>query len=196
MELILQRLKSQTTRNTTTKNYHTIWKGFNKFILRLDKIPETWEGRLCLYGAFLVEKGIQSSTLKSYFSAIKKVLVLDGYKFSEEQCLLNSLSKACHLQNDQLRFRLPICHSLLEIILFELERMFPTQYYLEILYKTIIIIAYYGLFRIGELAMSQHSVRACNVNAGKNKNKILIVLYSSKTHLPGTQPQKIKIAEV
>ena len=90
MELILDRLRSKTTRNTTVKNYYQIWCQFNKFVIRLDQKPTTWEDRLALYGAYLVDKGTQSSTLKSYFSAIKKILEMNEYEFKMKTLLLNT----------------------------------------------------------------------------------------------------------
>ena len=70
------------------------------------------------------------------------------------------------------------------MILFEVERMFPTDYYLSILYKTIFTLGYYGLLRIGEIVADKnketkmnHAVKAKDVHIGVNKNKILLVLY-------------------
>ena len=47
--------------------------------------------------------------------------------------------------------------------------------------------------RVGELTLSEHVVKACNVHVGENKNKILLMLSSSKTHSKGSKPQRIKI---
>ena len=47
--------------------------------------------------------------------------------------------------------------------------------------------------RVGELTLSEHTLLACNVNMGTNKDKLLLVLYSSKTHTVGMRPQNIKI---
>ena len=55
------------------------------------------------------------------------------------------------------------------------------------------MLSYYGLFRVGQLAFSQHQIKAKDIHIGINKNKILIVLYSSKTHDRGSHPQEIKI---
>ena len=54
--------------------------------------------------------------------------------------------------------------------------------------------AYYGLFRIGEIADSPHAILANCVHVGLNKNKMLFVLLSSKTHNKGDKPQHIKIS--
>ena len=56
--------------------------------------------------------------------------------------------------------------------------------------------AYYGLFCIGEITFSDHVVRARNVHIGLNKNEMMFVLKSSKTHDKGCKPQVIKISEV
>ena len=70
------------------------------------------------------------------------------------------------------------------------------QSYLVSLYKTILAIGYYGLFRIGELVKcntDEHTIRVHDVQIAQNKRKILILLYSSKTLLRGGEPHRIKI---
>ena len=41
--------------------------------------------------------------------------------------------------------------------------------------------------------MGDHTIKAANIHVAKNKQKILILLYSSKTHDVDKPPQKIKI---
>ena len=196
MESILERLKWNTTRDSTSKNYYRIWKIFNGFIMKLDKKPSSWEQRLSLFGAYLVESGKQSSTIRSYFSAIRKILDNDGYELKENVLALHSLTKACRLINDKVTIRRPIHRRLMETMLFEVERIFKDQFYLQILYQTLFILAYYGLFRIGELTESPHIVKAKDVSIGTNKNKMQLILYSSKTHAQESKPQVVKISEV
>ena len=190
---LVDRLKYKENRNSTANNYHTIWRCFNNFLIRLDRRPSSWEDRVTLYCAFLVQQGRKSTTIKSYISAIKWVLKMDGYELNQNSMLLQSLTKACKLKNDVVTTRLPISDKLLELILFEINRIFSTQAYLCILYQTMLALGYYGLFRIGELTKSEHSILAKNVHLGTNKEKLMIVLYSSKTHGKNCIPQKIKI---
>ena len=145
-------------------------------------MPSSWEERVTLYCGYLVDRGSQSSTVKSYVSAIKKVLITDGYEWEDGKIILNAIVKGCKLKNDELKTRLPIRKKLLELILFEVERMYTgnSQIYLEKLYKALFIIAYYGLFRVGELTSGTHPVKARDVHVGSNKNKLLFVLYTSK----------------
>ena len=190
---VIQRLQSRQTRNSTTLNYLGIWRHLNKFIINLDYREHlSWEERTALFEAHLIEGGVQSSTLKSYFSAIKYILKLDSYHWDEDKAVLSSLVKSCKLENDRVRIRLPIQRGLLEMLLFELERVYSDQPYLESMFKAMFCLAYYGMLRVGELTASQHTLKACNVHLS-NKNKIMLVLYTAKTHGLESGPQKIKI---
>ena len=146
-----------------------------------------------MFLGFLISKGIQSATIKSYLSAIKKILVADKYKWDDSRVLISALTKACRLVNDTVYTRLPIQCGFLEQILFELERIFQDQWYLEIMYKTLFILGYYGLMRVGEVTDSPHVLKAKDANIAVNKEKILLILYSSKTHDRSKHPQQIKI---
>ena len=49
-------------------------------------MPKTWEQRVSIYCAYLIKiKKLQSSTVKSYISGIKTVLINDGYEWSTGQ---------------------------------------------------------------------------------------------------------------
>ena len=49
------------------------------------------------------------------------------------------------------------------------------------------------MMRITELVQGSHTLKAKDIHIGQNKNKMLIVLYSSKTHRQESLPQKIRI---
>ena len=195
---IIERLKYSQNRESTAKNYLTVWRQFNNFVIKLDKKPPSWEEKTTLFIAYLIDNGAQSQTVKSYVSAIKATLTNDGYVWDEKKVLISVLTRACKMVNDRVVTRLPIQCGLLELVLFELERKFlkTNQIYLLVLYQAIFALAYYGMFRAGELTVSQHihhTMRACNVHMGVNKEKLLVVLYTSKTHDRSQVPQKIEI---
>ena len=194
MNQILDKLKLWQSRESIKGNYLSIWRQFNAFTLKLDKKPKSWEHCMSLYGAYLFEQGIKSTTLHSYVSAAKHVLTVDGYKWDNDLISLNTLVNACKIRNDIIKAMLPIHINLLEILMFELERIWSKSPYLEIMYKALFLLAYYGLMRISEV-VGIHAVKAKNVHIGSNKNKILLILYSSKTHSKESLPQKIKISE-
>ena len=195
MHLLFDKFKSHQTRASTRETYHKAWRVFNNFLLRLDQSQThvSWEDRVVLFGSHLVNQGMQSSTIKSYFCAIKHILRTDGYEWDDNKAMLSSIMKSCKLLNDKVLIRLPIRRRLLDLLLFEIQRIFPDQPYLEKLYLAMLSISYYGMFCIGEIAKSQHSMKARDVHIASNKNKILVILYSSKTHGRESFPQKIKI---
>ena len=152
--------------------------------------PKLWEDRLSLYCAALVHSGIQCSTLRSYCSAIKTTLVTDGYVWDDSKELVSTLARACRTVNDRIKTRFPMHIALIELFLFELQRHLANQPYLAVLYKAFYLLAYYGLFRPDELAMptGNHAVQAKDIHIAMNKNKMLFILYHSKTHGAESRP--------
>ena len=51
----------------------------------------TWEQRVSLYCAYLVDRGIKSMTMRSYVSAIKCILKDDHYEWDDNAIILSSL---------------------------------------------------------------------------------------------------------
>ena len=121
------------------------------------------------------------------------MLINDNYQWDENRVKLGTLTQACKIQNDCLTCRLPIHKTLFEQLLFELERILDQQYYLCAMYKAIFCLAYYGLMRITELVHGDHTLKAKDIYVGQNKDKIMLTLYTSKTHSRAHYPQKIKI---
>ena len=193
---IVDFLKDQCYRDSTKRNYYTVWEIFNKFYLRLDVKPMQWEDRLTLFIGYLIDNNRQSSTVKSYISAIKAVLKMDGVKITEDQYLISSLTKACRLRNDNICLRLPIGKNLLGLVIRNIRVYFEGkgQVYLSTLYSTLMSTAYFRLFRVGELTKGEHPVLARDVHIGKNKKKFLFILQTSKTHWKNSKPQTIKIS--
>ena len=194
MNEIMEKLRGEKHKKTT---YFGIWRNFNRFVVRLDEIPKSIEMRVLYYITYLVDKGTQSSTIRSYVSAIKSVLADDDYELQVSKLILSALTRACKRHNDSLRTRLPIQRGLFELLLFEIERKYlcltNNQPYLCALYQCIFVLAYFGLMRVSKL-VGCHAVKAKDVHAARNKEKILIILYESKTHGKGDLPQEIKLA--
>ena len=82
---------------------------------------------------------------------------------------------------------------MLNVLLKYIERNFD-QLYLQKLYRAIFATAYYGMFRIGEITLSPHVIKAINVHIAQNKKKMLFLLRSSKTHGQNVKPQMVKVA--
>ena len=193
MENIVERLTMSAHRSSTRKNYLSVWRTFSKFYLRLDRKPKTWEQRIVLFVGFLVQNKKKSTTIRSYVSAIRNILQEDKIELDENIFQLNALTKACKLTVDKVRTKLPIHKNLLRVIVKYVEEHFCNQPYLALLYTTIFVTAYYGLFRIGELMKGDHTIKVVDVQIGHNKRKLLFILRSSKTHGKYSHPQQVKI---
>ena len=193
MRMIVEKLKGDHIRKSTKDNYYCVWKSFNRFFIKLDVKPETWEDRLVLYVGYLVDTKKKSQTIKSYISAIKSVLKNNGVELNEDTYLINALTRSCRLINDHMRTRLPIRQGMLNILLRQLEMVFEAHPYLESLYKTIFASAYFGLLRVGELTKGNHPIKVKDVHIADNKEKILFILRTSKTHGTDVLPQTVKI---
>ena len=141
MSLILEKLLALRNRPSTRKTYLAIWRKFNNFVIKLDFKPPTWEERTAMFVADMIDRGAQSATVKSYISAIKRILLDDGYPWDDNKILLSSLVKACKLINDHVRTWFPIGFGLLELILFELGRVYAKdQPYLCIFIQSVICV--------------------------------------------------------
>ena len=115
MNLLLDKLKMfPVLGRKRNVSYHKIWCLLNKFIIRLDTIPETWRERLVLFVAYLVEEGKQSSTVKSYISAIKYILRIDHVELNDKIYKLSALTKACKLVNDAVKTKRPVSKRIVE----------------------------------------------------------------------------------
>ena len=133
-------------------------------------------------------------TIKSYVSAIKAVLRDDGVEINENRFLLSAITKACTFSYEKVWIKFPIQKGILKLLLLQIEEIFQTQPYLEKLYKALFTTAYFGLFRVGELTMGMHPVKAKDVHIGYNKKKLMFILHTSKTHWRNSEPQVIKIS--
>ena len=186
----MDKLRQERHRSTTRKNYYAVWCIFNEFFIKLDIKPNNWEDRLTLFVGYLIENGKKSSTICSYISAVKAVLCEDNVVISEDRYLLTSLTKACKYKNDQVRLRLPVQKGLLHIILDQATKHFDEQgqLYLKFLYRAIFAVAYFGLLWVGELASGEHPIKAVDVFIADNKDKLVLILRTSKTHWKDSPP--------
>ena len=192
---IVDRLRREQHRSSTLANYYCVWHLFNRFFVQLDIKPARWEDWLTLFIGYLVKHNKQSSTVKSYISAIKAVLKMHNIKIKHNQYLLSSLTRACRLKNDRCRTRLPIQSEMLGMLLKKTKEYFNklNQPYLSVLYRTLFLITYYGLLHVSEVTKSAHTIKAGDIQLGENKRKIMIIIRSSKTLYKNMQPQVVKI---
>ena len=64
------------------------------------------------------------------------------------------------------------------------------QMYLGRLYAALFSTTYYGLLHVSELTSGAHPIKVGDVQIGMNKQKILFILRTSKTHNRGASHKK------
>lgn len=171
---IKDKIKGMSIRYKTKQAYYNRWKALNKFLIKFDTIPETWEDRIILYITHLINIKRKSATVKTYLSAIRYILREDGVCLDENKVKLAALIKACKLQNDRLYIRLPIQYKLFNSIIRKVNSYLNQQKgqeYLAKLLRAAFSMAYFGLMRVSELTAGEHQLKAADVDTPKKKVK-------------------------
>lgn len=179
-------------KKNTKRAYRMAYLSFTRFNLALDNMPERLDNQLAIYVASRVEQGDHSATIESYLSGIKFMLGKDGVEINTWTARLRSLIKACKYKNDQVEQRLPISESLLVKLIKQLDKIFAAQPFLGKLYRCMLVLGFYGMLRVGEMASGDHPVLARDVHFNHKLKKVQIILRTSKTHGVGDQPQYVK----
>ena len=90
----------------------------------------------------------------------------------------------------------PFTGNLLNIILDDVTLFLDSnqgQQYLAKLYRAMFAVSYYGLLCIWEITSGDHPILAKDMQVATNKNKMLLILRTSKTHWKDNKPQLVKI---
>ncbi len=86
-------------------------------------------------------------------------------------------------KRDVERVRCPISHNLLVQILKRVDLVVKTEFEAS-MFKALFSLAFFGMFRIGELVDSSHALKACNVMQAEEGEHIICVQHSLKTLKP------------
>ena len=113
-----------------------------------------------------------------------------------DKYLLTSLTRACRLVNDTVKTRLPIQKGLLHILLNQVAELFDK--FKPTLSTSLVSIhlqhcLFWSLPSRGTNQGKPHRSWLVMFHIGDNKEKLLFILRSSKTHTKGNKPQSIKI---
>lgn len=183
---------------STSETYHTVWRNFLNFLNEFKNLPSKYEDKMVMYAAHLGNEGAHSATVGSYMSAIRYKLRKDGIDIPDKNFEIASIIRTCKLKNNRVFYRCGISKPMLKDLLQATKELLYDngQEYQYFLYRAIFLTAYYGMFRIGEIAQGPHSVTASDVKPSTNKNKFLLILRSSKTHGKGDHPHTVNIPQV
>lgn len=196
--VVVEGMKNGDLRPSSQGMYHSIWTNFLRFLSEFKNLPAKWEDKMVMYAAHLGNEGDTGQTVSSYMSALRYKLRKDGVDIPDKNFEIASIIRTCKLKNSKVHYRCGISKIMLKDIIKALQSMFQDkgQDYLFHFYRAIFLTAYYGMFRIGELADSPHSLKSEDVKMSSNKNKFLLILRSSKTHSKGDFPHTVSVPQV
>lgn len=192
---VLDQLATKAVEDSTMEVYMAAWHAMNKFYCRLDRKPKPWDQRMSLFIAFMIKKRFEKATIQTYISGIKYILRnILHVDVDDNAFRFTALIKAARYKNNKVNIRMPIKLNLLNRILETIPKIkrLQNQPYLVALYRAMFAAAYYGLLRVGEMS-GKHAVSAKNVHIARNKHKVQIRLWTSKTLKWGQWPHDIKI---
>lgn len=106
---------------------------------------------LALFISYMTARKFAHSTICSYISAISYVHKLRGLTDPTKSFLISKLLTAHRRANPQLDVRLPITRPVLHSLVRSLEFTSSSSYQ-RLLYTAMFLTAFYGFFRLGELA--------------------------------------------
>ena len=138
----------------SNKSYHRAWGVFHSFHKRFYgssplSLPLS-PPQLALFIAYLSAKKFAHSTVTSYLSAISYVHKLKGYQDPTKTFLIHKLLTASSRQR-LADFRLPITRPVLHELVRSLRHTNSSAFQ-RCLYSAMFLLAFYGFFRLGELA--------------------------------------------
>ena len=138
----------------THKLYQRAWATFNEFskqFFHLDSpdLPIS-TASLALFVSYLHARKLASSTIKSYLSAISYVHKLKGFRDPTQAFLINKLLTALSRQGS-CDIHLPISRPALHELVGSLGHTTSSAFQ-RTLYSAMFLLAFFGFFRMGELA--------------------------------------------
>ena len=138
----------------TKKSYQRAWGSFQIFYERFcgsstPQLPLS-SHQLALFISYLSARKLAPSTISSYLSAISYVHKIKGYSDPTKSFLIHKLSTALSRQR-LADLRLPITRPVLHELVKSLRHTNSSAFQ-RCLYSAMFLLAFYGFFRVGELA--------------------------------------------
>ena len=153
MVATLKELLHSSLSEGSRKTYSRAWVVFTEFYSRYHgnnvNLPVS-TASIALFISFLCAKGLAPATINTYLSAISYAHKVKGFHDPTKSFLIDKLRVAVG-RRGQADIRLPVTRYLLYELVRSLAHTSPSAYQRS-LYGAMFLIAFYGFFRLGELA--------------------------------------------
>lgn len=151
----------------TFQTYNTAVSSFSKF-RSMYKFEEHWpatQQQLVLFIAYCFNKGLSPKSIKTYIAGLDYFHRVNEWPPVTSNFLIAKLLDGCFRVRKTVDNRAPITKHILLGILNELHRVCYNQYEIK-LFKSLWLLAYFGLFRISELVACYAYGPNYNINRG------------------------------
>ena len=88
---IAKKFKTQNRQPSTKHTYKQAWYNFNDFLICMDKMPDSWNDRICLFVPQLIVEKHPPPIIQSYVSAVKAILREEGVEIEDNSVALAAL---------------------------------------------------------------------------------------------------------
>ena len=182
-------------------NYRRVRQSYLHFaqalqITRWTQLPIPSEA-LCLYLSHRFQKGLKGSSFAGEASAIAYLHKLNSLPDPSENFVVKKLLAGAHKLNPSADTRVPITLHVLKKMVTTLP-LAGLTFYETILYKAVYSVAYFGLFRLGELIpctkTNQALVLQCgNVHFDNQQHADAVITLRHSKNLKNAQPVLVRI---
>ena len=148
-----------------------------------------------LFVADLYDMGLTASTISSHLSAITYYHLADDHPDPCDSPKLRRMVLGVKKLKKSKDNRLPLLEKHIHLLASATNHVFADNYYLRLMCKTIILLAFFGFFRIGELLPASASSGSTTIQLNHvfiYKKSVQIMLHHSKTNR-SVKPMKIII---
>lgn len=173
------------------KSYETGLAAFDQF-LSLQKIGKYWPPKLetiVQFISYLSLKGLSPNTAKLYIVALGYKCKIQGFNDTTQNFLVHKMLEGFKRLKHKPDSRLPITKDILFKLILKLPGVCHNVYETK-LYKAAFTLAFWGLFRVGEITKTKdkdvnHILAINDIKINKNNNTFTVVLRYSKTDQTG-----------
>ncbi len=165
----------------TLRTYNKTLQEYYEYVLSLDSrydVFPTKKGQVCLFATHLFHNGMSPAAIMSKLSAISFVHNMYGKCDPVKSFMMKKIMSNYRKQRPQQDVRMPITPGLLNDMLHAVSRMGYSWYY-ELLYKSMLSLAFAAFLRISEMTGSTHHLLRNNVRICNDEIVIKFVSYKS-----------------
>lgn len=149
----------------TAATYRTAINSFNSFRV-LYKLPNLWPLSIkdvSLFIAYCFEKAFSAKSISTYISGLAFVHKINNWYDINQSFVVKKLLEGCHRSRPSFDRRAPITFNMLQKIC-SLTQSVCFNEYESVMFKSMFSLAFFGLFRVGELTTSRYQPSALNCN--------------------------------